>query len=474
MKKILVVLALLFVSGLAFSVTGDVHARLDANGTIHQTEWGTLDDISMAGRSETGFDINFDSFGFHYLLRSDLAVPASLGAAYGAAGVGSLSASSPGYFEVTGIKLGSMALAVGASFWHFDETKSAFATNALGATNANAVGNIAFNHFAVNAYYSIPLSDTMKLQTLGWDQIQIDLGMGSSSQTGIATNSATHSMFNLYFPIYLEMTFDKLSLEIYPKLIYGNSLDSDMESAGTTNATATLNLYTGALVRVGYPLNDQWSIYAHVGVFALSSGSATIAQTGATATTNASGTAGVHVPIFAGFAFKPAGWSTWNLGIGYVVKNDATATIVTSGSTATTNIVTSGGGLENIYHENNDQEHAYAEPFLNWGGSAKFASDWTLAFTGIMLLNSSQGFADSPFYTSSSATGTSGVNNTSSSQLVHFTQIWDWDGGGAGGGACYIQYAKDAVSLKFVMGGNGTGGSSIMGMFGFVDMSINF
>jgi hypothetical protein len=472
MKKILVVLALLFVCGMAFSVTGSVYVRLNASGSVTATEWGTLDDLSTAGRRGSGFDINFENFGISYKLRSAVTPPTAVKNAYGTPGLAisssgtittnALTATSPGYVQINGIKLGSATLAIGGTFWHFDENQNGLSTN-LAGTNFNLAANIAYNQFAFNSYFSIPISDTMKLENVPWDQIQLDFGFGTATRNDLGvTNVGNSSMFKIFIPIYLNMTFDKFSLSLAPRLIVGNSSDID-SSTTTTNTTLATSSYFGSMVRAGYSINDNWSFYADIGLFANNS---TAYQQVNTATNQNATRNAIDLPLFIGFTFKPAGWTTLNLGIGYLAKLSDTTTDYGNGGT---NITKIGGGLANIYHDQNVAEHAYAKPFMSWGGSSKFAEDWTLGMNDVLLLNSPAPFSTGGYYTgyANTTVGTSTTYNAS--QLVHFDNFWNFDGGG---GSAYIQYAKDAVSLKFVFGNGAPTG--IMGLFGYVDMSVNF
>jgi hypothetical protein len=461
-------------------VTGSVYARLDANGSVHATEWGTLNDLTEAGRRGTGFDINFDNFGISYKLRSALSLPTAMGNAYGAASSGTAQATSPGYVQINGLKLGNASLAIGASFWHFDETQKKFDTNGA-VTNSDLVANIAYNQFAFNSYFSIPISDTIKLENYGWDQIQVDFGGGTATKnnTGV-TNVGNSSMYRIFIPIYLAMTFDKLGLSIAPRLIVAGSSDID-SSVTTTNTSLTGSMYIGSMVRGSYSINDNWGFYADLGLFL--NNSTAYGQVNAATNQNLTSSQ-IEVPIYVGFTFKPAGWATLNLGIGYIAILNSSA-VDTGGGT--TNTTVNGGGLANIYHTGNVAEHAYAKPFMSWGGSAKFAEDWTLGMNDVLLLNSPSGFGTGGYYVNTSTKGGGKEVTTTSSQLVHFDNFWNFDGGG---GSAYIQYAKDAVSLKFVFGNNtisqtltGTGTTpnptvnqtvAIAGLFGFVDMAVNF
>ena len=536
MKKILVVLALLLACGMAFSVTGSVYLRLDQTGAIHDTEWGTLDDMSYGGRRGSGVDINFDNFGVTYKLRGPIALGGTNAAApttfspysgvlatyaglpssgilsgeyigtgiweaYNSSiGVGKLQATSPGYLQFTGIKLGNAVLNLGLSWWHFDESQSSLATNSSGATNSQiAAGSGAgYNHFAFNSYFVIPFSDTVKLQNLPWDQMQLDFGFGSATINGIAntpatsgttnwsvttnytspgnivtngyflgagtaakptatTNTGSSSVFRIYLPFYLDITMDKLSLELYPKFVFGSSADA-WNSIGSTNILNFGEAYASGMIRLGYKINDNWAFYGDIGLVMWNRNTTLILTTA----TNTEANNILEAPIRIGFTYTPAPWFTLNLGFGYIAELATSDTLITGSST---NILNYGGGLAGQYNVQDEQDHAYNHPFINFGSTSKFAEDWSISVTEVVLFDAGGGAFGNIGYYNNVTSPQSGF--TSIGQVFHFDNVWNFDGGGA---LCYIQYSKDNVTFKGTIG-NGAG---LLGLFSQMDISLNF
>jgi hypothetical protein len=540
MKKILVVLALLLACGMAFSVTGSVYLRLDQSGSIHDTEWGTLDDMSYGGRRGSGVDINFDNFGVSYKLRGPITlggtnatgsvtltnfsaysgiiassaglpsagplsgeyVGTGIWAAYNSSiGVGKLQATSPGYLQFTGIKLGNATLNIGGSWWHFDESQASLSTNANGTTNLQVASGsgAGYNHFAFNSYFSIPVSDTVKIQNVGWDQMQIDFGFGSATINGVSTKAATSgstnwsvttnydnvggsittngfyltagtaggttattntgssSVFRIYLPFYIDITMDKLSLELYPKFVFGNSADT-WNSIGSTNTLNFGEAYVSGMVRIGYSINDNWAFYGDIGLVMWNRNTTLILTT----STNTEANNILEAPIRAGFTFKPAPWFTLNLGLGYIAELSTSDTLIQGSST---NVINYSGGLAGHYNVQDEQEHAYNHPFINFGSTSKFAEDWSIGVTEVVLLNAGGGaFGNIGYYNNvtSPQQGLVSVN-----QIFHFDNVWNFDSGGA---LCWLQYSKDNVTFKGTFG-NGAG---LLGLFSQMDISLNF
>jgi len=74
------------------------------------------------------------------------------------------------------------------------------------------------------------------------------------------------------------------------------------------------------------------------------------------------------------------------------------------------------------------------------------------------------------YYTGSVSTSSTGKTTSYASELFHFNYFNNWDSGGAGFGANYLQFSKDNVTIKGVLGDGG----GLAGLFSFIDVSFAF
>ncbi len=492
MKKLLAVLLLLLVASLAYSVGGSLYMRYNSDGTVTATEWGLLDDLRV-GRRGTGFDLNFDSFTLSYKLRG----PASLVNSWDPAGmfksvadtygpllekeadptapwngkaVEKRELSSPGYLQFSGLKLGPVDLAIGATWWVLDESAKSFVTNALGATNADYNKSVAINLVGIDLALNIPIGDTMRIHVDPWDKIDIYFGLGgavNNNETSGTTNTLNATYFKIILPLHFDINIEQFSLEIFPKVQFENKGETgESKVAGVTSTikSDSSSFDLGLMVRAGFLINEILSLYAHLGIVSYSSKSFATVEVGGVTTTNAdTENKRIELPLYGGLSVKPAGPIVLNLGIGYLLPVSRY-----DRSGASTNDLTPGGGFDGEY--NFFDEHAYKNPFLRFAGSAKFASDWEIGMSTIVTLWSpgiqTAGYNGPGYYTST----VDKFGKTESSQFFHFDYFNDWDGGGNGFGANYLQFSKDNVTIR----GHITGGTGLWGLFGFADVSFAF
>jgi hypothetical protein len=505
MKRILTVLALLTVCGMAFSVTGAIYVRYNADNSITATEWGTIDDLRV-GRRGSGFDINTDSFGVSYKIRSAQTLSASKFDGNGAVTnqgnavadvVGTVNVTSPGYIQLTGLKMGTVEADIGGAWWTSGLSSSALSTNAApsGTTNNQYVQNYGYNYFAFNLDFKIPLTETITFTDYPWDKIQFDFGTGSATKNGISTSAATAATTNyvqltptdwktnitpaaaagttattnagtsthigLILPLHLDIGgIDPISIGLFPKMTYTSDVNA-INSISQTNVTTASDTHIGALVRLGYKIDAIWSLYAHVGIDNDSASSVTIFSTGTGAVTNSTVGNQLQAPLFIGVGFQPAGWVNLNVGLGYAAVLGSSTTAVTQtkiGGTPTTNITTVGGGLQETYGF--FDEHGYVNPFMKFSGSTKIGTDWEVGLSTIVSMN---GGAMSGGYPAVNSTSSDGYNNNTS--MVTFANNFNWDNQ-----QCYVKFSKDAFSVQGMLGGK----NGLAGLFAFVDASISF
>ncbi|MCX7821563.1 MAG: hypothetical protein N2258_07825, partial [Brevinematales bacterium] len=230
-----------------------------------------------------------------------------------------------------------------------------------------------------------------------------------------------------------------------------------------TNDIKANELIFGMMVRVDVAINELLGAFAHVG-FVYGSSSTYV---NSTLGTNTNGGTYTEMPIFAGLTVKPAGPVLLTLGVGYLVELGETQLA----PSATTN--QPAGGLIGEYGY--FDEHGYKNPFLRFAGSAKFASDWEIGMSTIMYWNQAgiaTGWPNDKFvyYRGGVESSATGKTTTYESQLFHFDYFNAWDAGGAGFGANYLQFSKDNVTIRGVLGDGG----GLAGLFSFVDVSFAF
>jgi hypothetical protein len=517
MKRILTVLALLTVCGMAFSVTGAIYVRYQADNTIVATEWGTsLEDLRV-GRRGSGFDINTDSFGVSYKIRSPISLVTNQPDKYGnstnggnaiADVVGAVSVTSPGYIQLTSLKLGSVSADIGGAWWTSGLSSSSVFTNTkdtnvgvIGGTNKQLTQNYGYNYFAFNLDFDIPLTENIHLLDYAWDKIQFDFGTGSATAQGLAwgkigttpgavttnmtvtdpntatfkvstnyvtnttdnmgykavTNDATSTHMGLVLPLHLDIGgIDPISIGLFPKLVYTSDVNT-FNQIGATNVTTSSDLHIGALVRLGYKIDSIWSLYAHVGIDNDSTTylSANTGATAASSSTNSATGNQLQAPLFIGIGFQPVGWVNLNVGLGYAAVLGSSLTTVNG---TITNVTTTGGGFQETYGF--FDEHAYVNPFFKFSGSTKFATDWEVGMSEVISMNG--GAMSGGYLPVNTTSANGGVNNTS---MFTFANNWNWDNQ-----QCYIKYTKDAFSFQGMLGGK----NGLAGLFAFVDASISF
>jgi hypothetical protein len=468
MKRILTVLALLTVCGMAFSVTGALYVRYNADNTITATEWSgsagsSIDDLRV-GRRGSGFDINTDTFGVSYKIRTKNV--AGTGYANGVfQTVGAFDVTSPGYLQITGIKLGGFSADLGGSWWTAGLSKVDLKTNmTTGVTNNNTAINYGVNHFALNLDFNLPIGDKLSIQAYPWDKIQFNWIGGSATKTDVAlTNNGTTSLYDLILPIHFDLNgMDPISLGIFPKFEI-KGVNDTYNTLATTNVDNVSELRASAMIRFGYKINSVWGVYAHVGI---DNDSTTTINTTAVST-NTENNNQLFAPLWVGVSFAPAGWVKMNIGVGYnwsLASKDIKVSQA-AGINTTNFINTTGSGMQSTYGW--FDEHAYQTPFLQFSGSSKFATDWELGLNTTVAMN---GGAMGGNYPAASGTTKDGYVNVS--QGLTWENDFNWDNN------CYLKYTKDAVSLTGVFGnkqsGTSTATTAIGGIFGFVDMSISY
>jgi hypothetical protein len=458
MKRILAVLALLTLCGMAFSVSGKVFTRMSGAGGVYNkcADW-----FFDGPYKQTGFDLNFDGFGFSYKLMAvdpDNSLYWDAAKTAAGAGIASIAPNSPGYFEINGLNLGPIQnFAIGAGWWVSERSASAFQTNALGVTNADGTASYSYNRVVIETYFAVPVSDMISVSVDGWDRayflIKSAAGDRKMAGTAVATNSYTASSFLAHVPAYITYSQDALSLTLKPVVEIGNSATMS-KVIGQTNETTGTSSTIAAIARIHYKISDNLLFYAHPGIAVINTTSVS-KKSGGTVETNETVASTMEAPLVAGLGVTLAPGIVFNLGIGYkaVLSSSSKATTMTS-----TNETKAGGGLGYTYG-NGLSENVYGgKPFLNVGGSAKMGEGWEVGWAWVNWLDGADWGANNDVYSDS----TDKWGFTKQSSTLVFTPEINYDEN------VYIAYTKDNVTLTGIFGDN-------TGVFGaFAGFSITY
>lgn len=509
MKRILVVLALLIVCGMAYSVSGKVYGRLLANvngpstndgptdfngdGTMGfydsepWTHWKTtpLGDLRV-GRQGTGVTANFEGFGLDYKLRKpikvDLARKLALGWDPGFWGLSDLvghynaitgeavsTATSPGYLQVNGIKAGPIDLSIGGAWWTLNRTVSKVQTNA----NVTNDFNIGYNMGAFDLTYSINLG-SISIKAAPWNKVNFAIWSGSdSTKTVAATNSASVNGWGLVLPWEIDATFEQLSVGLHGKLI----TDSKNKKifAATTNEAQVSTLEVGTVLKLDYTVNEMFNVYADAGIILFKKTTFETTINGTVTTTNANKVddEGMEAPVIGGITVKVSPAWTINLGIGYAFEIDRKSYDLLANPT---NYSSTDSHFQNMW--DNYTIHFYHKPLIKIGTDTKFG-DFGAGLKLVVALNSGGMGSDA---TSDSAKHNSvGVMKDNVSDWLNFRNFASWDA--FGGSQAYLSYAKDDFEIKGIFGAGDGAGSLVgqknasgllAGLFGAIDIGIKY
>lgn len=483
MKRILLVLALLMVGcALAFSVTGSVYTRLLANnvgsgsvsGYYMNEPWAnTIQDVRV-GRQGTGVTMNFDAFSFTYKLRGAIPETWTGGDGFGvirgnfstlATTAANRTATSPGYFRIDGLKLGTVDLGVGAAWWTWMESQDIFQTNALGATNSLIKGSASYNNIALDLTYSIQVGDNLHIWAAPWNKTYFAFYTGSDNVNDMTTtNNATLSGYNAIISCNIDYSMEALSLTVEAKAVLSGQSSTTVASLVTNTSTAS-SMEIGAVAKVGYTVSEILGVFADVGLVVY--GGSSLSYSGATTNAN-SVTSGMQIPLMGGVSLTPAPVLTFNIGLGYALMLN-NQVVDNTGATNTTVTDSRFQSSWDTY-----EMHGYHKPLVKFGADTKFAGDFSAGLRFIIMLNNANGTGDNGGMIDQASHDKWGYSKVGN--WLNFVNIPDWDGNG--GSSAYLGYDKDNFSTKLWVngnGGNGGGGASgLLGMFGCVDVTIKF
>jgi len=494
------------VASIGFSVSGQVYTEIRDNGSAAgqigtyfyiQEPWSEgavtpLDDL-RCGRQGTGVDLNFDSFTLTYKLRDQLSGVQGLNQL--ASGV---TATSPGYLQISGIKAGPVDLAIGVSWWGAFTGNNTLSTN----TNANSptnttMKNATYNLFAADLVYGFSIGD-LRIHSDPWNRVEYCAYSGTTlvGATGTLSTEQDVSGFGFRGPIQLDYSAGAFSISL-PIMIM-----ADGQSWWNNGANQYYSdLQIGAVAKINYTFNELFGVWVDVGLVSVS---------GAAINTNAATTntyGGLVVPSTFGIKLTPAPVWTINLGYGYAFTLGYQ---VQSVSGANTNTTTYGSIPDTMYDAYG--MHGYDHPFVNLSVDTKFATDWTSGLRFIVYIDNAgtgpgSGTGNNNPYINNFGNGSYGgasiggtangqqssvvsgssITYTTINNWLFFNNDGDWDN--FGGSAAYLGYSKDNFSVKmytacnssingstspYQANGGNPGSVGLLGLFGEIDVSIKF
>jgi len=488
MKRILVVLLLLAVASLGFSVSGSVYGRLvpssrgnGAQGNNGSTwyagenGWGIpLDDLRV-GRRGTGVSVNFDTFTLDYKLRAPLTGGYGLSTlkdAYTATadpdiGSGALQATSPGYFQISGLKLGPVDLGIGASWWTLGQSVDNFRTNAAGATNLQTKGSIGLNLIAMDLTYNIQIGD-LSINARPWNKANMYLWFGSAEMKALdATNKADVGGFHMLLPVVIDYSAEALSVTLYTKFGIDSSAENSYDDiAGTTNKTTSGSYFVGSVAKIGYVLNELVSVFAGIGIELDSSETKVTTYPAGVETVATSNDNKTFMPLMGGIGLSVSPALTFNLGLGYnMVLSADNKTITKAGGVETTNYGTVQDGRFQSEWDTYEM-HAYWKPLIKFAANTKFAGDFSAGLVFVVMLNEANGCGGNNGYRDQASHDNLGYKRISN--WLNFVNIPAFDA--YGGSAAYIGYAKDNFEITCWLGNE----SQLGGLFSHIDFAIKY
>ncbi len=516
MKRILVVLLFVAVASLGFSVSGQVYTRLEAGNTGGGGEtpasgggfylaepWAAGSQTPLAdlrvGRQGTGVDLNFDTFTLTYKLRETLSGVQGLDKLALGGALPSMTATSPGYLQLNGLKAGVLDWSIGISWWNAsvsssDNSTTIFTNSLVQSTNGSTVsGAGSYNLVAFDLTYSIAAGDNLRFHADPWNKVTFCFysgaedsmnsagGTNNGTAGGLSTNNYNSAVngWGAIVPLNIDMAFGPFSLTIEAKWIADGQNYWQNGLIGSYNDSQL-----GAVAKMNLVAGELFGVYVDVGIVYLSGGSSL--NDGDHGTTNTSSYSGALVPTIFGITLTPAPVWTINLGYGYMFSLGYTSTTLNTTAGATNlNQTTSYGSVPETEYDWYEI-HGYHHPFVSLSADTKFAGDWSAGLRFIVYLNSIAGTGDDgpylqgwdAFNQQNSTTSTYNANGSTIAYMtsynwLSFNNIGDWDG--LGGSSCYIGYSKDNFSVKcWTAFGNGGGPGGLLGLFGAIDVGIKF
>jgi len=404
MKRILTVLALLAVCGMAFSVTGKVYVRyLGASPTFQN--------------GDSGIDLNFDSFSFTYKLKI---ADTSDALTYLAAGA---TATGPGYFDLGFKASDAMAINLALTWWTKGITSTGFGTNTGGTTNSDFNATTSFNKVTIEPKIVYTVSDKITVKA---DRFGFTFYGGTyvkNDPKSHATNNNAVGGYSVGLPVDLAITMDGgIELEFKVKPVMSGDTWSSYAGAVTNNSTKSSvgvaegdtfaqikflvaeNTKLAARVGFGYTASTETAIDANPAGTSYIWNGTTLAM-GANVT-NTKVTTAITMPIMGRVEYTGIPKLTLKGGLGYKIQIQNTLNqVVASGTASYTNVVTtSAPGL--ISHW---------DPFVEYGGSFDVTDNFYVTVLGQMKY--------APNYTDSASVVNSGAGTirTTDAEAIAFT-----------------------------------------------------
>ena len=253
---------------------------------------------------------------------------------------------------------------------------------------------------------------------------------------------------------------EALSLTVECKAFLSGASSLTTAGAVTNNDTSSSS-EIGAVLKLGYVVNELVSVFGDVGLVVYGGGY----NNADNGVTNINIQSGMQVPLLVGVTLSPASAFQLNLGLGYAMFLDRKNTVYGNNG-LTTNITYTDSRAQSEW--DNYEMHGYHHPLIKFGADTKFAGDYSAGLRFIVQLNEPNGAGGNNGYLDQNTHDNYGYSKQG--DWLNFVNIPDWDP--TGGSSAYLGYDKDNFSCKLWTAGINANG--LLGMFGAIDMSIKF
>lgn len=512
MRKLGLILAMLFLASMAFSVSGKIFMRFgaytdpnDPNPDISKrtniigpmfSYWGVENNVDLwESKDGTGFEVNFDSIGIQYKTREAITLPGSLDSTgytptqrWGVLPERT-KATSPGYLQIRNLRIGPAYMAVGLGLWTLLGNKDKFDTNGA-TTNNDYKGSISFVKTYLDYKLDFPINENITLKMYDWELMWLEFYVGSSRTAGIVSaapadlKTGNASGFKIIVPPHLILNMNQFEMDFSPKVIVDNSMsNSFLSNAGLGKTNNDLYVRLGATLRLTYNFDRVFGIYGTFGYF--NESESLIEKLNGTNVYYTTYSANL-IPMFVGLKINVTQNISLTLGYGMNFMINNTWKVISSGIT---NTVETGPQLRNGYLNNwisNGAVYMQVPPerstygdglmdlsFIRFGATVKIMRDWEMGLQAAVSLNDAwtrEYINDaSQNYTWTSTSGSGGTSSTYN--WLSFLNWMNYDNN------MYIKFENDAFfcKLTFDMWSRNTAlNATIMGLFSFIDFGYKF
>lgn len=509
MKKLSLVLVMLLTAVMAFSVSGRINMRFGSYlDTVSNwtaigpmfSYWGVENNVDLwQSKDGTGFEVNFDSIGLMYKTREAITLPGSLDALgysasekWGIPATERTKATSPGYFQIRNIRIGSAYMATGLALWTLIANKDKTATNSGGTVTDNYKGSITFVKAYADYKLDFPINENITLKMYDWELMWLEFFMGGSKTSGFYNTSLTAFTnggaigFKCYIPPHLILNLGQFEMDFSPKVLIDNSMSNMMTTNGAILEAKTNNeMYwrLGATVRLTYNFDRVFGVYCNLGYY--NEYDSLIEKINGTNSYYYTYTANI-LPMYAGLKINVTPNISFNIGYGMNLMINNTWRYITN---SVTNIVETGPQLRSGYLNNwinNGLINAKVAPerttygdglmdlaFLKFGATIKIMRDWEMGMQAAVSLNDAWTReylnVSSLNYTWTYADGSGGSQKVYN--WLSFLNWMNYDNN------MYIKFENDVFVVKMTFdmwARNELQDATIMNLFSYIDFGYKF